>query len=194
MTFCPKIGILFDIDGTLMDDDRAVTLALTSFHRTYGVELSLSLEDLIVRWKESLNLHFSRYLEGGLSMEEQRMARIHDIFAAARPGLTPVAADHLFAIYEGQYRAAWSAYADAQPALDALRGFVLGVLSNGDQRQQTDKLRTGGLDRYFSGIFTSSDLGIAKPAPKAFLGACERLGVSPHHCIYVGDSFEIDAR
>src|SRR5258708_40203347 len=97
--------------------------------------------------------------------------------------------DHcrLFATYEGYYRAAWSAYSDVLAALEALWGFVLGVLSNGDQTQPTEKLRTSGLATYFSGIFTSSELGVAKPASEAFLSACRRLGISPRHCVYIGD-------
>jgi putative hydrolase of the HAD superfamily len=189
-----QTGILFDIDGTLMDDDRAVSLALTSFHGTYGSELDISLRDLIARWRELLNLHFARYLAGGISMQGQRRARILDLFARSRPDLTPAGADRLFATYEGYYRAAWSAYADALPALEALSGFVLGVLSNGDQTQQTEKLRTTGLAPYFSGIFTSSELGSAKPSSEAFLSACRRLGISSRHCVYVGDSVETDAR
>ncbi len=187
-------AVLFDIDGTLLDDDRAVSLALASFHATHGSELDLSLEGLITRWRELLNLHFGRYLAGDVSIQEQRTARILDLFARSRPNLTPAAADCLFATYEGHYRAAWSAYPDALPAVAALSGFVLAVLSNGDQSQQTQKLRTCGLATYFSEILTSSEMGCAKPAPEAFLSACRRLGIPPRHCVYVGDSLEADAR
>jgi beta-phosphoglucomutase-like phosphatase (HAD superfamily) len=48
-------AILFDIDGTLMDDDRAVSLALNSFHARHGEELGLSREGLAARWRELLS-------------------------------------------------------------------------------------------------------------------------------------------
>jgi putative hydrolase of the HAD superfamily len=187
-------AVLFDIDGTLVDDDRAVFLALTSFHASHGPGLGLSLEDLVARWRELLNLHFARYLAGDVSMQEQRRARILDLFAPSKRNLGPAEADRLFATYEGQYRASWSAYPDAPPALAALSGFALAVLSNGDQAQQTQKLQVCGLAGYFSGIFTSSEIGCAKPAPEAFLSACQRVGVLPQRCGYVGDSVETDAR
>ena len=115
-------AILFDIDGTLVDDDRVVSLALTSFHATYGSELGVSLEDLIARWRALLNLHFARYLAGDVSMQEQRRARVRDLFAPSKPNLSPAAADRVFATYEGHYRDAWSAYPDALPAVAALSG------------------------------------------------------------------------
>ena len=99
------LAILFDIDGTLMDDDRAVSLALGSFHASRGHELGLSLECLAARWKDLLNLHFTRYLAGEISMEEQRRARVLDLFAPTKRRLTPAEADRLFATYVSDYRA-----------------------------------------------------------------------------------------
>ncbi len=187
-------AILFDIDGTLLDDDRAVSLALTFFHAAHGRELKLSLEALSRRWAELLDFHFARYLAGDVSLHEQRRARIGELFAESRPGLGAEDADGLFAAYESHYRAAWSAYPDALPAVAALDGFVLAALSNGDQAQQTDKLRACGLAGSFSWIYSSRETGFAKPDPEAFRGACRRLGIPPAHCVYVGDRLETDAR
>jgi putative hydrolase of the HAD superfamily len=194
MPSCSPTAILFDIDGTLMDDDRAVFLALSSFHASHGRELGLSLEGLTSRWRDLLNLHFARYLAGEISMQEQRRARVVDLFATTKPLLTPAEADSLFATYLSHYRASWCAYPDALPALAALGGFGLAVLSNGDQSQQSQKLRNCALDTYFSEIITSSDTGWAKPAPETFLSACRRLGIPPGRCVYVGDNVETDAR
>ena len=194
MPFNSPAAILFDVDGTLMDDDRAVSLALTSFHSHLGPKLGISAYDLVMRWRELLNIHFVRYLAGEISMQEQRRARIVDLFAASNIDLTPKMADSIFAAYESDYRASWTAYPDALPVLETLSGCVLAVLSNGDLAQQTQKLRLGGLASSFSGVFISSDLGYSKPAPEAFARACMRLDIPPQRCIYVGDSLETDAR
>jgi putative hydrolase of the HAD superfamily len=187
-------AIVFDIDGTLMDDDRALLLALSSFHVSHGQELGLSLEGLADRWRDLLSLHFTRYLAGEISMEEQRRARVLDLFAPTKRGLTPAEADRLFATYLSDYRASWCAYPDARPTLAALGGFCLAVLSNGDQSQQTQKLQDCALDSHFTDIITSSEIGWAKPAPETFLSACRRLGFPPERCVYVGDNVESDAR
>ena len=193
MPFETPAAILFDVDGTLMDDDGAVLSALTSFHSRLGAELGISADDLVEHWRELLNLHFARYLMGEITMQEQRRARIIDLFAASKINLSLAMADRIFAAYESDYRASWTAYPDALPALDVLNGYKLAILSNGDLAQQTQKLRICGLASYFSAIFTSSDIGYPKPAPEAFTRACQRLGISPQHCIYVGDSLETDA-
>lgn len=126
-------------------------------------------------------------------MQEQRRARVQDLFAAPQPHLSAIAADHLFAFYECHYRAAWAPFPDVLPALAALNECSLAVLSNGDLTQQTQKLRSCGLATYFAEIMTSSEIGSAKPAPETFLLACQRLGFPARYCAYVGDSLDIDA-
>jgi putative hydrolase of the HAD superfamily len=155
MPFETPAAILFDVDGTLMDDDGAVLSALTSFHSRLGAELGISADDLVEHWRELLNLHFARYLMGEITMQEQRRARIIDLFAASKINLSLAMADRIFAAYESDYRASWTAYPDALPALDVLNGYKLAILSNGDLAQQTQKLRICGLASYFSAIFTS---------------------------------------
>jgi hypothetical protein len=64
MPSCAPSAVLFDIDGTLVDDDRAVSLALSALHASHGHELGLSLEGLVARWKGSAESSF-RTLPGG---------------------------------------------------------------------------------------------------------------------------------
>jgi putative hydrolase of the HAD superfamily len=194
MPFNSPAAILFDIDGTLMDDDRAVLLALVSFHAIYGRRLGISADDLITRWKELLNIHFGRYLACEISMQQQRRARVLDLFAASNINLSPETADRVFAAYESAYCASWTAYPDALPTLKALNGYVLAILSNGDLAQQTRKLEVCGAASHFVGIFVSSEMGCSKPAPEAFLRACQRLDIPPQRCMYVGDNLETDLR
>jgi putative hydrolase of the HAD superfamily len=187
-------AILFDVDGTLMDDDRAVSISLVSFHFRHGPELDISANELVTRWSELMSIHFTRYLRGEISMQEQRRARIVDLFSASKLNLSAEMADRIFAAYESDYRSSWSTYPDALPVLKMLGGYVLAVLTNGDLAQQTQKLQISGTASHFSMIFASSDIGFSKPAPEAFAHACRRLDISPQRCMYVGDSLDTDAR
>jgi putative hydrolase of the HAD superfamily len=187
-------AILFDVDGTLLDDDYAVAAALTFLHARYGEKLGRSPLDLFIRWRELLNLHFPRYLAGEVSMQEQRRARVVDLFKASRLNLTPEEADAVFAVYLRHYQDSWTAFPDTMPALSALSGFELAVLTNGDLEQQTQKLQATGLASHFRNIFASSEIGSAKPHPHAFLTSCWLLGLDPKRCVYVGDSLDIDVR
>jgi putative hydrolase of the HAD superfamily len=82
-------------------------------------------------------------------------------------------------------------YPDAVRILDALSrsNLARGVLSNGLTVKQAEKLVRLGLERAFTpgAIFISEEIGIAKPHPKIFLIACEKLGVAPEDALYVGD-------
>ncbi|SPE28765.1 Haloacid dehalogenase, IA family protein [Candidatus Sulfopaludibacter sp. SbA3] len=182
-------AILFDVDGTLLDDDQAVDAALVAFHSVYGDALGMSLANLTFRWRALLNIHFWRYLTGEISMQEQRRARVQDLFGSR----LRTSADEIFAVYERCYRASWVAFPDVPAALSALNGFQLAVLTNGELSQQTQKLRAAGVEDRFSRIFASSEIGAAKPRPEAFLTACARLGFDPGRCVYVGDNLEVDA-
>lgn len=81
------------------------------------------------------------------------------------------------------------------PALDALTaGYRHGVLSNSSSAVQHRKLRRLGLRDRFECLLCSEELGHAKPAPEAFLAACDALGLPPHEVAYVGDKPDVDAR
>jgi putative hydrolase of the HAD superfamily len=193
MSVTPFAAILFDLDGTLLDDDKAVDAAVKAFHCVYGDTLGISPHDLALRWSELLSIHFQRYLKGEISMQEQRRARMFDLFGS-RLRISAEAADEVFAVYERLYRASWVAFPDVVPSLSALSGFQLAVLTNGELSQQSQKLRAAGLDNCFSSILASSEIGFAKPRPEAFLAACAHLQLDARQCVYVGDNLDVDAR
>lgn len=70
----------------------------------------------------------------------------------------------------------------------------VGVISNGREKQQMEKIEILGIDRWVEpgAVFISEALGIAKPDPAIFLHACGTLGTVPERCLYVGDSLTND--
>src|SRR5436305_13152962 len=120
MALAPPAAILFDVDGTLLDDNRAVEAGVKSVHCTYGEMIGVSLRDLGLRWRELLNIHFPRYLAGQISMQEQRRARVLDLFERSTLRISAQDADEIFAVYDRSYRAAWTAFPDVLPTLTAL--------------------------------------------------------------------------
>ncbi len=53
-------------------------------------------------------------------------------------------------------------------------------------------LDRGGIGRFFQHVFTSRELGAAKPAPEFFLEICRRINVDPAECIMVGNDYDKD--
>lgn len=82
---------------------------------------------------------------------------------------------------------------DTAAVLDALleAGYRLAVVSNADGRVERLLEDVGVRDR-FEFVLDSHVVGVEKPDPRIFLQACERLGVEPERCLYVGDLYPVD--
>lgn len=81
-------------------------------------------------------------------------------------------------------------FEDAAETLAQLkkRGYLLGMLTNGNSRIQNCKLDMSGLRPLFDYILVGGDEGIQKPQAEVFRRAALRLGVHPTDCVYVGDN------
>ena len=70
-------------------------------------------------------------------------------------------------------------------------GFKLGVVSNAMGNIQADAERYGLAD-YFDVIIDSHVVGVAKPDPRIFHIALERMRVDPGQALFAGDLYSID--
>lgn len=66
-------------------------------------------------------------------------------------------------------------------------GFVVAVLTNGTDTVHQE-IRHFGLDGQFDAVFTSWEIGYAKPDPKAFQHVCNELNVHPRNVFFTDDS------
>lgn len=186
-------GILFDLDDTLVDHRGAAERGLRAWLGSLG--LDDDLEHHVDRWFALEAFHYERCQRGEIGYQEQRRARVR----AFLPGwdlADDALADDTFGGYLACYRAAWSAFADAGSAIEAAlaTGLPVGILTNGDQPAQEEKVRRTGLASYDLPVLASSSLPAAKPDRRAFHAACDALGVAPESCVMVGDSLTHDVR
>ncbi|MBW8484700.1 HAD family hydrolase [Actinomadura parmotrematis] len=191
--------VLFDLDGTLFDH-RASMLAGVGRLIADAAVPAPDPDALVLLWRELEERHMREFLDGACSFAEQRRRRLRGFLPALGE---PVPADDagLDAWFAGRYRphyeAAWRAFPDARPCLDALRALPapprVAVLTNGDAAQQEAKLARIGLRDRFEAVLTPADLGTAKPDPAAFTAACRLLGAAPDSAVSVGDWWEGDA-
>lgn len=71
--------------------------------------------------------------------------------------------------------------------------YRIGLVSNFDDTDTVYQvLKKEGVDHCFETVIISSEIGIRKPRPEIFLAACEKIGVAPADCLFIGDSFEND--
>jgi putative hydrolase of the HAD superfamily len=184
------VGVIFDLDDTLLDHAGAASAAVRVCAGMWGLPDDGDVEQ---RWR-ALERHFyQRFQAGELSLREQRRARIRAFFSD--DNLDDPAADEFFDQFRAAYRFAWRAFSDAASAVDAAytAGLVVGVFTNGERMEQLAKWRESGLCRAGVRLIASSELPAAKPSLAAFRACCKLLGVpADASTTMVGDSWDND--
>jgi putative hydrolase of the HAD superfamily len=73
------------------------------------------------------------------------------------------------------------------------RGYILGIISNVITSQEIpDWLEEDGFAPYFQSVVLSAVFGKRKPDPAIYLEAARIAGVTPGHCVYIGDNLKRD--
>ena len=187
-------GIVFDIDGTLLNHEQALERALTKLYSLMKKTIPHSrFDEFISTWKTKTNQYISEYLDGCLSFKQQRILRVQSVFNEWGYPLTPDKAMEVFKIYLYEYENNWTLYEDVVPSLIMLKNFPLGVISDGDGEQQRRKLAFTGIHSYFKSIVISGEVGLQKPHPKLFKKSAKELDLSLDEMLYIGDQLEKDA-
>ncbi|MGI5271435.1 HAD family hydrolase [Nonomuraea sp. CA-218870] len=184
-------GILFDLDGTLLDHRTAADTAIGAWvaERAPGHP---RLGEAGALWEALEGPHLAAWHAGECSLQEQRRRRVL-AFCAELSIEAPADLDAGFAGFAEHYRRGWVAFPDAAPALAALDGFRLGVLTNGTQEIQEEKVRSIGLEGLAGPVLTGEVLGgCFKPAAACYTAAASALGLRPEEVLLVGDDIAND--
>ncbi|WP_272948804.1 HAD family hydrolase [Kribbella speibonae] len=181
--------MLFDLDGTLVDQQSAAAAAVVEWAAEHG----MTGPDVAARWAVLSEKHYRRYQRRELTFPEQRRRRVREFLGVEA---SDAEADALFDGYVRRYEDGWTVFDDAVPGLRAVRGAGLGVvvLTNGNGDHQRFKLDKLGLTGEIDQLIAGDTLPVGKPDPRAFAHALERLGAAPHDVVMVGDSLENDIR
>ncbi|MGV3538710.1 MAG: YjjG family noncanonical pyrimidine nucleotidase [Rufibacter sp.] len=70
--------------------------------------------------------------------------------------------------------------------------YVLHIITNGFKDVQYIKMKSSGLDTYFSEVITSECINCTKPDKRIFQHALQRAGVTAQESLMIGDSLEAD--
>lgn len=186
-------ALLLDLDDTLLDYSGGVDLCWEQACAVAapGVERTRLLAALIEtrRWFWSDPARHRR--------ERVDMLRAWTQIASAaleRCGADPAAAVAMAEEYAARRRMAMRLFPDALALLQRMRtrGVPMGLVTNGDARQQWDKIERHGLARYFDAIVVEGEFGAGKPDEVVYRAALDRIGVGPTQAWMVGDHLEFD--
>ncbi len=196
-------GIVFDLDGTLLDHDGAELAALAKLYPSLSSGESasrkwLDFPDFAAAWHDAAERGWQRYVAGELTFSEQRTWRVEQVLAMQQNSgvdsqpLTEQEVLDIFARYLTLYEDSWKLYPDVLPCLQALSAYPLGLITNGDGSQQRQKLQQTGIADYFSSVVISGDIGVAKPQREIFDRSAEELQLSPSELLFIGDNPHAD--
>lgn len=180
---------LFDLDDTLLDFKASEQL---SFERTaQALGLAGDLTALFLHYQE-INLALWRAFEGGtVTKDFLRVERFRKTFAENGLVLDPEAASNLYL----------ESLADTVVLIDGalqlcetLAGFgEVGIITNGVEAIQNQRLVKSGLRQHISFVSTSEASGYAKPDVRFFEYASQMARpFAKHEAIIIGDRLDAD--
>jgi putative hydrolase of the HAD superfamily len=107
---------------------------------------------------------------------------------------SPRTAAAIAEVYAARRREAWRLFPEASDVLGRLRtrGVPLALVTNGDARQQRDKIERHDLARWFDTILIEGEMGYGKPDELVYREALRRLSVAAADAWMVGDHLEFD--
>ena len=161
-------GILFDMDGTLIDSEEMHTMSLIdAIKEKMGIEIQKSEIEKYVGL---------RYIE-----------KLKRIFQDDREDLLEIA--NLGAEKNGRYLNLVKEIPGVRGMLRKLKkNFKLGLVTASNKNQAEVLLDLVGIKKYFDVILTSEDVKRNKPNPEPYLLASKKLGLNPEECVVVEDS------
>ena len=160
-------GLLFDLDGTLIDTED---LILSSARHATRVVLGKALPDEVLRHNIGVPLK--------AQMGEYAPDHVDELLSAYRAH-NDLVHDDLIKEYPG-----------TESALEALaaRGYCLGVVTSKSRTVAQRGLDFFGLGRFFEFIVGYEDTVIHKPEGEPVIEGARRFGLPIGQCLYVGDS------
>lgn len=186
-------AVFFDLFGTLVvadDEPSAWQQWLEALHLSCKEAGAGVARDRLAEVCEDFFSRTEPVEDGGdLTVYERRLARLlREIGADA-------AADRVRRVAE-LTATAWQARFAVDPeAARVLGGLAervpLALVSNFDHPPTARRaLGESGLERHFSAVVISGEVGVQKPDPAIFRGPLARLGVEPGRAVHVGDAVE----
>ena len=184
-------AVLFDLDDTLVDHQFASRAAIAGVRDRFPALQQHELDDLVAENQRILDSMHHEVALGQRDVADARIERYRRLFAyAGQPDARAAAAAELHRrVYQASRRCVEGALELVTHLHTRLR---IGVVSNNTVAEQTEKLATFGFTPFVHCLVTSEEVGVAKPDPRIFRVALERLECDPYEAVMIGDAWVQD--
>lgn len=181
--------IFFDLDNTLLDEEAARNKHLPEFYNRYKHRGTSDFPTFTRRWAESLEIYYKMFLDGKLTIEEQRLRRIEHSLGTTSISLAEL--EEMGRDYTRLNEESWMVFPEWKPFLDRSPP-KKSLVTNGSSVQQRKKLYLLDLEKYFTKLFISEEVGFAKPSKSLFEMLFSESEFHPRDCVFVGDNLNND--
>lgn len=187
--------LFFDLDHTLWDFERNSGVTLQQLYHEFRLE-NRGIHDF-EQFRTTYEMHnerfWERYRQGFIRRDELRWKRMwHTLLDFKVP-------DNALALQMSEH------YLELLPrqgllmphALEILdycvsQGYQIHMITNGFEVTQWQKMRTSGIDHYFSKVITSESSNSMKPRPEIFAYAVTAAGAGIKESLMIGDALDAD--
>jgi putative hydrolase of the HAD superfamily len=193
--FLPLKAVFFDAAGTLFRVRGSVGRAYATVAARHGA--AMEAKEIEGRFRSVFRSMPPMCFPGvpAAHLPEHERAWWRQVVSAAFAGFHFDSFETFFGDLFSYFARAdsWELFPDVIPALSGLRArhLQLAIVSNFDSRL-TPICRGLKIARFFDAVVMSSQVGCAKPDPRIFTIALERVGAKPSEALHVGDSETLD--
>jgi 2-haloacid dehalogenase len=182
--------LLFDIDDTILDFQKAEYNAFLMLLNDYNIEFK---EEYYEVYRKENHRLWKEYELGNIKRHEIFDNRMIPLFNYLKINDDPKKASYRFLEYlsKGAYL-----IGNSYKVLERLsKKYKLYIISNGEPSVQYPRIKEVGIDKFFSKIFISEEIGYSKPN-KEFFTYIENniLGFNKEEAIVIGDSLTSDIK
>ena len=175
-------AVIFDLDGTLLDRSTAFRNFLISQYDKFKCQLA--------------NIPRLTYVDRVIILDERGRVWKDKVYQqiVQEFSITSLSWESLFFDFQDRIAEYYIPFPKMRETLDGLklRGFNLGLITNGKGDFQNRSIQALGIGDDFQVTLISEIEGVRKPEPEIFNRALLRLKCKPSEAIFVGDSVEAD--
>ncbi len=182
--------VLFDMDDTIFDFEKAEKEAFEKTFRTFGLENLINSHPVF----KKINLSLWRKLEKGeISAKRLRVERFESFLSTLK--ITNIDANTVAERYISFLKEGTHLVENAKFVLNSIKKKrnVMAIITNGIADVQNHRLQKSGLLSYFNGIYISEEIGFSKPDPRFFIHVIKQFkSIKKSNVVVVGDNISSD--
>ncbi|MEK4694640.1 HAD-IA family hydrolase [Bacillus sp. FSL M8-0063] len=177
-------AMLFDLDDTLLDRDKAVD-------KLFLFVLEKCYEDVSDTVKNNMLQKFKEYDKREYGISDKTIV-LESLFNEFAPKYR-LPHNYIQDFWNENFPKCFSIDQNTIHFLNHIkRHFKIGIITNGSTHRQKAKIINTNLNNYFDTIIIFEEVGLSKPDKRIFELALNKLNVQPKNTLFVGDDLEKD--